>query len=449
MPLEPKRGKKRGQSELDALGPRMSETDLAKNTTTRRGTLGEAVPVKKGKFDTRNTADYLYPSDRGVSSGPGRTNMSDKVTKGMLERSLNDTTATSLSRSIVPLEGGKPQLKDRGVSRDHILADSRIRNILREAFGNSNPRTAGKTSSAAASDLTAKEKGSTFVRNRPAEEKRAALTRFFTALLGETQGEDLGRRFNTACVTRSFTGREAVISEAVNGLLNLRFGDAPTNGVVSNEFDPVVIDNRLAEESMEIRDATIGLANAGLISFKTQSDALSVTKDRHTHEDVTSSVMRSATIASQTGTRTVINAFAAPKDPRMFARSKSVPPEETPPQTATQPVMAPAREFDYLSRRRDEKPGPDFNSNSNAASASSSPVGMTDITGGRPTSNAASPQEMRDINSNAAAPSDLQMPDSSDLMRSSSPSMAMSDMNTRFTASMNADAMSDIDSAGV
>jgi len=121
VPLEPKRGKKRGQSELDALGPRMSETDLAKNTTTRRGTLGEAVPVKKGKFDTRNTADYLYPSDRGVSSGPGRTNMSDKVTKGMLERSLNDTTATSLSRSIVPLEGGGQAAVEgpRGVPGPH------------------------------------------------------------------------------------------------------------------------------------------------------------------------------------------------------------------------------------------------------------------------------------------------------------------------------------------
>jgi len=343
VPLDLQRKPKRRRTELEDLGPPVPESELAVRGQTRSGRTRDALSKKKTRFSGRNTADYLYPSDRGAASGPSRKAMSSDITKGMRERAAADVTATSLSRHIVPLSADPfapptPELKSRGVARDHILADSRIRGLLSETYhGNS---------------ANAVDDG----------RKSAALTRFFTALAGEAQGADLSERFRNACRTRNADARDAVIHEAADGLVNLRFGNADINTVVSNEFDPVVIDGRLTEESMEIRDATIGLAEAGLVGIRTVSDALSVTKDRHTHEDVTSTVMRGATIAGQTGSRTVIDSFALPKDRRMFTRRNSLPPEDT--GRPASRAMAPAREFHHSARQADDRSRSDLSSGS-------------------------------------------------------------------------------------
>jgi hypothetical protein len=62
--------------------------------------------------------------------------MTERTTEKLHERISTGEAASTIARSALPLEkGGKTVLKAKKISRNHILADSRIRVILALAFG--------------------------------------------------------------------------------------------------------------------------------------------------------------------------------------------------------------------------------------------------------------------------------------------------------------------------
>jgi hypothetical protein len=308
-------------------GAKRGREGESEERTLRSGTVLKTTILKE-KPSFRDDANYIYPSTSGERSSEARRGMGEDVTRDLMDRGPRDPFTPSIARSVESLrEGEKPALKKRGVSRNHVLADSRIR-VMLEKIASGSKANALKS----------------------AGPERESLQRFFEAISGKEVGGKQLERFIEALGPGKSAARNEVIHEVAGGRENLRFGHADINTVVSNEFDPVVVDRRLDPRSMEIRDAVIGLGHKGLIEPKMVLDALSVTKDRFTHQDVTSTVLESLHINERTGSRTEIDHFAAAANPFKIERSRSFDfgkPSEKP------SVMQPAREFHYQSR-----PGP-------------------------------------------------------------------------------------------
>ena len=101
--------------------------------------------ILKEKRSFRDQANYIYPSTSGERSAEARKGMGDDVTRDLMDRGPRDPFTPSVARSVEPLkEGEKPALKKRGVSRNHILADSRIR-VMLEKIATGNKATALKS----------------------------------------------------------------------------------------------------------------------------------------------------------------------------------------------------------------------------------------------------------------------------------------------------------------
>jgi hypothetical protein len=244
---------------------------------------GPARSTRTGAWG-RDSKHFAYPSEIGPRSSNKRKGMDEAVTTDVIARLDSDPFSSSDARSVRPLAGGKVKLKKAGMSRNHILADSRIRIIIEEIYDH--PK-------------------------RHARENLPAIREFFQSLVGDAQGDALSESFQNA---RTRGDLNAAVDEAAEGRVNLRIGNAMINSKVSNEFDPVVVDGRLSRDSARIRDAVIALQAKRLISFKSGFDALAVTKDRATGKDVTSTVLKSATLGTATGSRTRIDPFAVPAD---------------------------------------------------------------------------------------------------------------------------------------
>jgi len=117
--------------------------------------------------------------------------------------------------------------------------------------------------------------------------------------------------------------------------------------IITNEFDPVIVDGKLDPRSYKIRDAVIGLGQTGLIETKMVLDSLAVTKDRATGEDVTSTVLKTSTMNEETGSRAMIDQMAGPANTRKRARSASIDLGKPAKRVAVQQAT---REFQNLSR---------------------------------------------------------------------------------------------------
>jgi hypothetical protein len=236
--------------------------------------------AKRSRGIGRDTENIVYTAGPGERAAHGRSSMGDRVTRDMLEHSLAGP-ASPFAMRIQPMKGGRTQLKAQNVSRNHILADSRIRIMLLRARAVLNQRDRDRGASSSSSSASASPA-------RTSQEE--AVAKFLKALAGEAVGEDLYNRFEASRGNPKRIARfNAVIDKACVGVLNLRFGEARTNGQISNLFDPVVIDGRLSPETARIANAVRRLAREGLIPFDVHLDALAVAKDRATFQDVTSS----------------------------------------------------------------------------------------------------------------------------------------------------------------
>ena len=280
--------------------------------------------------------------------------MGEEVTRDLFARGPADPFTPSIARSIKPLREppnpvrrgrkkvvtalDKPrnenfEMKKAGVSRNHILADSRIRVILEKIAAD--PKKARALQS-----------------DGP---KRKALVNFFEALSGKEPGTKQAESFIEALRTKNTARRKLAIDAVAEGRENLKLGNAPVNTAISNEFDPVIVDGRLDPRSMKIRDATIALGakGVGLIGPRRIWSTLSVTKDRFTHQDVSSSVISSRN--NKTETRTVIDHFAGPANPFRHTRSRSIDlgslgDKSRLSSNVRWPEVVPSREFHHLSR---------------------------------------------------------------------------------------------------
>jgi hypothetical protein len=281
-------------SDLDKQQGSQTEPVLSGKSLRSGAVFGDTPISKKPRLNLRNAKDYLYPSAIGPRVG-NRKPMSDGITTKLVEFTKADPLASSVGLRVRPLTTeGKVKLKESNVSRNHILADSRIRVILSEVY--------------------------TKITEGVTKEADEAVARFLMALSGEEKGKDLHEKFFRA--KNWAEAEKEVVDEACVGLLNLRFGPSDINTAITNEFDPIVVDGRLDRRSMAIRDSVIGLGKAKLIKWATQFDALAITKDRHTGQDVTTTVLKRSSLNSYTGTRTVINPFAQPFEMKWQSREE-------------------------------------------------------------------------------------------------------------------------------
>ena len=250
--------------------------------------------------------------------------MGQDVTRDLVGRNAHDPFTSTVSRAAQSLtDRDTTALRANNASRNHVLADSRIRTILE--------------------GIATGEKANLLKENG---RERNAVKRFFTALSGGDAGERLFAAY-VESIGASRLDRMNILHDVAAGRENLRIGLSDINTAVSNEFDPVVVDRRLDPRSMEIRDAVISLGHAGLIEATTMLEALAVTKDRFTHEDVTSTVMERRSINERTGSRTVIDPFAAASRTSDRPRSRSIDFGQS---SELHQIRAPAREFHYTSR---------------------------------------------------------------------------------------------------
>jgi hypothetical protein len=291
----------------------------------------ETTTILKQSRSFRDKTHYVYPSSSGPRSAETRKAMGIDVTRDLYNRNHSDPFTPAIARSVKPLskddtkdlvyrDGKKPstkankpgdenfQLKKAGASRNHILADSRIRVML---------ESIAKGDKVKALQSNGKE--------------RKALVNFFEAISGKGPGTEQAERFIRSLWSGNKKKMNSAIDDVTLGRENLRFGHADVNGKISNEFDPVIVDGRLDPRSMKIRDAVIGLGSSEVGLLKSQKknkktvtvlDVLAVTKDKFTHQDVSSSVISSRNDKMETRTR--IDHFAGPANPFRRTRSHSI-----------------------------------------------------------------------------------------------------------------------------
>lgn len=268
---------------------------------------------------------YLYGAQYG-NKLPGREPMPQKTTWEMLDASQNDPLAAPYAGKVRPLEDGdKLRLRPINVSRNHILADSRIRIILdtvHKKLSNSTAPPFDETSASVQS-----------------------LGTFLKALSGESEGAAQHARFVAAYRANPADKRalRRVINEACQGRRNIRFGDAQKNLGISNQFDPVVLNGRLDVNSMRIQLAVLGLAHHQLITYELATDSLTVVKDRTTGYDLTSTMLRRDGINAAIADRVIVDPFAPSANIGALARRRSIDVLYNPSAQAT--PRAPAREW--------------------------------------------------------------------------------------------------------
>jgi hypothetical protein len=264
----PKQRAEKGSSDLSPANAARGGSDISPGAL-RSGRIRSSTLSKKVRnFTGRNTAKAIY-TDLGKypRSSTKRRPMNAELTKDLLAEGFQ----SAVSRSVVNLKTGKTELKPNNAARNHILADSRIKNMLDHIFTNKD-KPANKIDS---------------VSER--QSKRKALLRFFTALSSDEDGARLHGEFRNV---RTRSAYEIILHETSEGRRNLRIGLADVNGLVSNTFDPIVIDGRFSKESQEIHDAVMELSRVGHIPFGMALDSLAITRDINTHHHITSTVIR-------------------------------------------------------------------------------------------------------------------------------------------------------------
>lgn len=287
-------------------------------TLRNRTVVAEAPAPSKGY--KRNSAEVIYPSGIGARSSKKRKGMPVSVTRDLLDAARNNSHASPFARAVEPLGGGGPELRASGASRNHILADSRIRNILETTLG--------------AMDMLDRSGSRT-------ADHDTAIESLFHALAGPEEGERLNAEFHDAYGRGDQSDLDGIVEQACVGRLNLRVGGAAPNGDISNQFDPVVVNGAYSEDSARIDRAVRELGRLRLVPFETVIESLSTAKDRFTHYDISSTVLRQGQEFHNTS-RVVPDLFAPPASASVRRSSFS---EGTNRPPAASSALAPAREF--------------------------------------------------------------------------------------------------------
>ena len=164
--------------------------------------------LKEKRSGFRDKKKFAYPSTEGERPAAPRKPMGTDVTNDLIARGPKDPFRSSKARSAEPLQKGKKtQLKKQGISRNHILADSRIRLILLKM---------------------ARKVGGAKIRAR----EKAALQKFLESLSGAKTGRAQVRKFIKFSAKSDLTALDDLSHEIAAGRENLRFGDADINTVI-------------------------------------------------------------------------------------------------------------------------------------------------------------------------------------------------------------------------
>lgn len=214
----------------------------------------------------RNTATTAYPASYGRKSIISRGPMGKAVTDALDARTAFDGATPATARIVKGTSSHTTAMASNNVSRNHILADSRIRVILDDI-------------------LHRYSKGNLDL------QQLKAVERFIEAITGESGEEQFEKLCNA--FSKGPVETKVVYDRIANGILNLRMGLASFNTVISNLFDPVLIDGQLDERSTAIRDAVINLGWHGIIDVTLQMDSLAMARDRETGLSLASSSMSS------------------------------------------------------------------------------------------------------------------------------------------------------------
>jgi len=238
----------------------------------RSGT--KKVPLVAKKKGYRQNPNMLIPLhvERSTLQRKSMTAAHTQMIATVGARSRNLTQQVSVASatdwSSVSSAQDQPQfaLKDAGLARCHILADSRVAVIV--------PDLIRKLAASGTGAMT---------------ELPPAVNQFVEAMLGQPK-INLVNGFLLSEANKVRGGKAtssysvAVIVNALSlGENNLFLGDANRNGDISNGFDMLFDDRgRPDPRALRIRDAVIRLAAHRLLDFNLASNAITPTRDRRT-----------------------------------------------------------------------------------------------------------------------------------------------------------------------
>lgn len=152
-------------------------------------------------------------------------------------------------------------LRKEEMARCHILADSRVRNIIDELIASMRSKKEDQVPDVAMNLFRAMAPG-----------KVDQISQYIIKSVKQTKGS-----------------RGEAMHDLSHGQNNLFFGNSKRNGLIKNGFDAPIIDGDISAEAKSIRDAVICLAGAGYIKFLTALNSTSASIDRQTGKALTSS----------------------------------------------------------------------------------------------------------------------------------------------------------------
>ncbi|MEG4503821.1 SpvB/TcaC N-terminal domain-containing protein [Microcoleus sp. F6_B4] len=253
------------------LGDPINNTDPNGTVSTRKGGDYSNRNVQLiNKRKPKRSEDHLYntlsrPSEFSRSNFPTKTTtkmIEKERAKYGLKNPYMRKVLSSREKDDFISDSDKFLLDKNNINRDHILSDSAISAIIGEVINT--------------------KKNNPSIDNKP-------LMVFFKSLNPELSHQESNKKFEDAVKNHHGAGQE-LIQSISTGTNNLRFGDKDTNQkIVSNAFDPVIINGRYSQESQDIYNAVNGLSQAKYIQLKTFFNATSPAINKKTGQYETSS----------------------------------------------------------------------------------------------------------------------------------------------------------------
>lgn len=246
---------------MDRATPTQAAPTQAPGTRTQppRGVKKEWQPPPPSDSRSGRPArqpDHVYP-DQGSLPSYRRPGMGNPITTQTIQRDQGNPSRTEAGSTMaVDQSGENPRgLRNLGISRNHIIADSSIARLLTEARNNANTDAA-----------------------------RADVDRFIDASLGPGPAADEAKAaFRDSQNNRKKNPKLAeaeldrVIRATSTGPSNLRFDDATLNSRILHGADYELQEGRMSNSAAQMREATLGLARHGAVSRKAAFDAVQPT----------------------------------------------------------------------------------------------------------------------------------------------------------------------------
>jgi hypothetical protein len=222
-----------------------------------------------GGGGVQRSRDHLYPQQERVQNRK-RPDMTATTTREMVEHAKSDPQRSTAARRMDfdqhikdGYEKNPRGLKNQGISRNHILADSNVASLVDKSLtkigAETNPAKRGSMQTASENLLRTLGGG------------QESVDAFRGAQRG-TQGQRLAHR-------------DEAIDRASHGMANLRFDDSQRNTTILHGADYALDGNRLTTASSNIRGSVFSLARSGAISHQDAFDAMTPTIHHGTAED--------------------------------------------------------------------------------------------------------------------------------------------------------------------